>query len=38
MRRKSVNKYSSAQKFRNNAERTKKLNLPRTVMRGGFRL
>lgn len=38
MRRKSVNKSVSAAKFRHSVGRTKAANLPRTVMRGGWRL
>lgn len=38
MRRHKVNKSSSARKFRSDTQRTKSANLPRTVMRGGWRL
>ena len=38
MKRVHVNKAHSAKKFRSNVARTKGINLPRTVMRGGFRL
>lgn len=33
-----VNKSRSADKFRGDSRRTKQVNLPRTVMRGGWRL
>lgn len=38
MRRSHVNKRSSAQQFKHNVSRTKSANLPRQVMRGGWRL
>lgn len=38
MRRQSVNKRSSAHSFKKSIGRTKAANLPRTVMRGGWRL
>lgn len=38
MHRKSVNKSVSAHKFRKSVGRTKAANLPRQVMRGGWRL
>lgn len=36
--RKPLNKAVSAGKFRHSVGRTKLANLPRTVMRGGYRL
>lgn len=36
--RSGVSKKHSAGKFRHNVSRTKAANLPRTVMRGGWRL
>lgn len=38
MHRRPVNKVASAGKFRKSVGRTKAANLPRTVMRGGWRL
>jgi len=38
LKRNNVSKGGSAQKFRKNVSHTKKVNLPRTVMRGGYRL
>jgi len=38
MRRAPVNKRKSAHAFKRNVSRTKGINLPRTVMRGGYRL
>lgn len=38
MKRVALNKGRSAQKFRNDVRTTKSANLPRTVMRGGWRL
>lgn len=37
-RRFGVSKRSSAHHFKNNVQRTKAANLPRTIMRGGWRL
>ncbi|QXP08591.1 MAG: hypothetical protein [Arizlama microvirus] len=38
MKRHHVNKAHSAKKFRHSISRTKAANLPRTIMRGGYRL
>lgn len=38
MHRSHVNKRTSARKFRKQVSRTKAANLPRTIMRGGWRL
>lgn len=38
MRRAPVSKAVSARKFRKNVSKTKAANLPRTPMRGGWRL
>lgn len=38
MKRFGVNKGSSAHKFKRNVAHTKAVNLPRQVMRGGWRL
>lgn len=38
MRRVPVNKRASASNFKKSVGRTKAANLPRTVMRGGWRL
>ncbi|UOK21023.1 DNA binding protein [Chifec microvirus UA13_14] len=38
MKRFGVNKGHSASKFKHNVSRTKAANLPRQVMRGGWRL
>ncbi|WNK14357.1 MAG: hypothetical protein [Microvirus sp.] len=38
VKRMSVDKGRSAKQFRGNVSNTKRINLPRTVMRGGYRL
>lgn len=38
LKRKHVNKHSSAKKFRKNVRRTKKPNIVAAPMRGGWRL
>lgn len=38
MKRHRVNKAHSASKFKHSISRTKAANLPRSVMRGGYRL
>lgn len=38
MRRKPVNKFRSARRFRSNVGRTKRMNVAPPPMRGGFRI